>query len=406
MTTSRYAALPREHLAVLVPELLLIGQLIDRSGMAWCISAFGREEMARIAIEEWMGSSPIYTRRMQQALRYEGDDVVTIFKGLQLDIGAPPQFMDFRYTVHDRWHGEFHLDHCGALLDVEPMGPEFVRSMCHDIEDPTFDATAVATNPRAQVRPVHRPPRTPADRTPHCAWTVVIDESHPPVSESADCTALRSSRAALTELDPIDTAQDGVADYSGPLLSDVDFAAFSHSALVRIADEVCLQMHLLNLAFLRALDRRTEADQYLEIATKQLVGIAGIAAERIRRALDLPRDEAGALRVLALHPLLNPAAYVTATVDDAVRVGHGPAHDDGAWIGIVGPGRTAPLQAVVRAVDPHLDVEVAGSAEEWTARVVRRDEPGPEFGEVAVTRFSGGAGFEFQPRVSLPLTVL
>ncbi len=27
--------------------------------------------------------------------------MVTIFKGLQLDIGAPPQFMDFRYTVHD-----------------------------------------------------------------------------------------------------------------------------------------------------------------------------------------------------------------------------------------------------------------------------------------------------------------
>ena len=34
-------------------------------------------------------------------------------------------------------------------------------------------------------------------------------------------------------------------DYSGPLLADVDFGAFSHSALVRIADEVCLQMHLL-----------------------------------------------------------------------------------------------------------------------------------------------------------------
>ncbi len=110
---------------------------------------------------------------------YEGDDVVTIFKGLQFDIGAPPQFMDFRYTVHDRWHGEFHLDHCGALLDVEPMGPDYVTGMCHDIEDPTFDATAVATNPRAQVRPIHRPPRQPADRHPHCAWTVVIDPSYP-----------------------------------------------------------------------------------------------------------------------------------------------------------------------------------------------------------------------------------
>ncbi len=36
---SRYAALSREELATLVPELLLIGQLIDRSGMAHCISA-------------------------------------------------------------------------------------------------------------------------------------------------------------------------------------------------------------------------------------------------------------------------------------------------------------------------------------------------------------------------------
>ena len=95
-----------------------------------------------------MGASPIYTKRMQKALKYEGVDVVTIFKGLQLDIGAPPQFMDFRYTVHDRWHGEFHLDHCGALLDVEPMGEDYVRGMCHDIEDPTFDATARGHQPQ------------------------------------------------------------------------------------------------------------------------------------------------------------------------------------------------------------------------------------------------------------------
>ena len=107
---SRYERLRQDQLAILVPELLLAGQLIDRSAMAWCIAAFGREQMTRVAIEEWMAASPIYTRRMQGALGYEGDDVVTIFKGLQLDIGAPPQFMDFRYTVHDRWHGEFHLD--------------------------------------------------------------------------------------------------------------------------------------------------------------------------------------------------------------------------------------------------------------------------------------------------------
>ena len=88
---SRYASLTRDQLTRLVPELLLIGQLIDRSGMAWCIQEFGREEMVQIAIEEWAASSPVYTKRMQKALKFEGVDVITIFKGLQLDIGAPPQ---------------------------------------------------------------------------------------------------------------------------------------------------------------------------------------------------------------------------------------------------------------------------------------------------------------------------
>jgi hypothetical protein len=401
---SRYAALSRSELAVLVPELLLIGQLIDRSGMAWCIEEYGREGMQQVAIEEWMAASPIYTRRMQRALGYEGDDVVTIFKGLQLDIGAPPQFMDFRYTVHDRWHGEFHLDHCGALMYVEPMGEDFVRGMCHDIEDPTFDATAVATNPHAQVRPVHRPPRTPADRAPHCRWTVVIDESQPPVTESEGCVALQGSRAANVVLDEIDPADDGQSDYAGALVSDLDFGAFSHSALVRMADEVCLQMHLLVLGFRRAVDRRSAAATARTIALRQLVGIAGVAAERIRGALSLPPTTDGALAVLSLHPLLNPAAYVSAEITGDVRVHPSPAHGDGAWISLCGPTSVTALQAAVRAVDPHLDVEVTGTDQEWTATVVRRDRPAPLADEVAVTRISTGASFAFEPRRSLPIT--
>ncbi len=395
---SRFASLSRDELAVVVPELLLIGQLIDRSGMAWCISALGREEMAQIAIEEWMAASPIYTRRMQRALRFEGPpdagDVITIFKGLQLDIGAPPQFMDFRYSVEDPWHGRFELAHCGALMDVEPMGPDYVRSMCHDIEDPTFDATAVATNPRAQVRPVHRPPRTTPGSTPHCQWTVVIDDAHEPVGFSDGCLELQESRAASVELDPIDPASPGRSDYSGPLVSDLDFAEFSHSALVRIADEVCLQMHLLFLGFRRAVHARLPEADAREICVKQLTGIAGVAASRLAAALTLPASVEGARRVLDLHPLFNPEAYVS-TADS-------PAHLDGAWISLVGPSEIRPLQAIVRAIDPHLDVVVSGSP--WTVEVVVRDQPADEPGEVAVTRISTGAAFAFEPRRSLPIT--
>lgn len=405
---SRYAQLSRDELVVLVPELLLIGQLIDRSGMAWCISSFGRDEMVQIAIEEWAGASPIYTRRMQKALNYEGDDVPTIFKGLQLDIGAPPQFMDFRYTVHDRWHGEFQLDHCGALLDVEPMGEQYVFGMCHTIEDPTFDATAIATNPRAQVRPIHRPPRTPADRHPHCAWTVIIDESYPESQAIPALEVVSQTRAATWELDPIDRTDEGQADYSGPLLSDFDFAAFSHSALVRMADEVCLQMHLLYLSFAIAVAARAAGDdEALGVCTRGLIGIAGVAAERIHRALKLPGGAEGVLRVLELHPLLNPAGYVVAeTESNRLHVRPSPAHDDRAWISLCSPESVQPLQAIATAVEPRIEVRVSGTATDWTAELVETDSPTEELPEVSVVRVSGGSTFQFEPRRSLPLTVL
>jgi hypothetical protein len=408
VSQSRYARLSHQELAVLVPELLLIGHMIDRSGMAWCINAFGREEMVQIAIEEWAGASPIYTKRMQRALNFEGDDVPTIFKGLQLDIGAPPQFMDFRYTIHDRWHGEFRLDNCGALLDVEPMGDEYVFGMCHTIEDPTFDATAVATNPRAQMRPIHRPPRVPSNRHPHCAWTVIIDESYPEAESIPALDLVRQTSAATWELEPIDRSDEGQADYSGPLLSDLDFGAFSHSALVRMADEVCLQMHLLYLSFALAVRQRAAGDaEAVLIGTRQLIGLAGLAAERIHRALGLPGGIDGALRVLELHPLLNPTGYVAAeTAQSRLIVHRSPAHDDRAWISLCSPESVQPLQAIATAVDPRIEVQVSGTNADWTAELVETDTPAAELPEVSVAKVSGGSSFQFQPRRSLPLTVV
>jgi hypothetical protein len=408
VSRSHYAQLSREQLAVLLPELLLIGQMIDRSGMAWCIQEFGREEMVQIAIEEWAGASPIYTRRMQRALNYEGVDVLTIFKGLQLDIGAPPQFMDFRYTIHDRWHGEFHLDHCGALLDVEPMGHDYVFGMCHTIEDPTFDATAVATNARAQVRPIHRPPRLPSDRHPHCAWTVVIDESYPPVEGIPALDIVAETLAANWELDAIDQSDEGLADYSGPVVSDFDFGAYSHSALVRMADEVCLQMHLLYLSFAIAVRARAGSDTKLadSICTRGLTGVAGLGAERIHRALDLPAGIDGIRKVFELHPLFNPIGYVNARFGEQLTIRRSPAHDDAAWISLCSPQSIQPLQAIATAVDPRIEVRVAGTGTDWTVELSKTDTAAKELSEVAIAKVSGGATFEFQPRQSLPLTVV
>jgi len=230
---------------------------------------------------------------------------------------------------------------------------------------------------------------------------VVIDESFPEVEGHPVLEVIRRTSAARTELDPIDPDGEGQADYSGPLVSDFDFGAFSHSALVRMADEVCLQMHLLNLSFVIAVGKRAGTNTELahEICTKQLIGLAGIAAERIHHALDLPGGIEGAARVLELHPLFNPTAYVLAELgQDTVHVNCSPAHEDGAWLSLVNPAETRPLQAIVAAVDPHLGVQVAGTDTDWTARVIETDTAAKEFPEVSVVRFSGGASWVFEDR--------
>src|SRR5450759_1851704 len=169
--------LSRQGLAVLGREYMLSGQLQERSAMPMVLGRLGVEARIGIAIDEWMSASPLYSARMQRALRFSGTDIGTLFKNLQLDIGFSHSYMHVGYRLENEGYGEFWLDCCGALMDVEPFGEDMVRGMCHDIEDPTFDATAAATNPLIKIRPIHRPPRSPADREPHCRWKVFIDDA-------------------------------------------------------------------------------------------------------------------------------------------------------------------------------------------------------------------------------------
>src|SRR5215475_10267852 len=239
--------LSRRALAVLGREYQLAAHLQDRAGIPQVLARYGSAAMRDIAIAEWMGASPVYTQRMQRALRFAGDDVATIFKGMQFDVGAPHGFLDFRFRLNDDGSGELWLPYCGALMDVEPMGEEFVVGMCHHIEDPTFDATAVATNPRARMRPLHRPPRVPADREPHCHWRVRIEPDAAPLMEIALTQRVRQSRLARLELGSRAPTVEpgGWTDYSGPFDPELQLEDFAHLALITVCNEFCTQGHLL-----------------------------------------------------------------------------------------------------------------------------------------------------------------
>jgi hypothetical protein len=393
------ADLSHDELAILAREHLLAGHLIDRAGMPYAME-MGLEVMTDVAIEEWMGASPVYTKRMQRLLGFEGDTVEAALKGMQLDIGAPPEFMDFRMAVQDDHHGTFHLDHCGALMDVEPMGEDVVVAMCHHIEDPTFDATGWATNPKLRMRPVHRPPRTPADRTPHCAWTATIDP------EEADTpTPLRSLEIGRTHAAGLPVAviegpgNDGYSDYTRPLDADLQMADFSSPALRALIDEITLQGHLLVLSFGSAVAERCNDVKTEEIVAKQFAGVAGVAADRLVRAFGLGSTAADVATVFDLHPAFHPRAYVDWKVEldgEVVRLslGEGPASGErlASWIGVLAKGHDRALRAIAMGVDPHWTVESDGVGQ-WVAR--RSAEAAAEFDEVTLTKFSTGVAFGF-----------
>jgi len=412
------ARLSRRALARLGREYLLHGHLQDRVGIPLVLARHTRQEMLDVAIEEWMAASPIYSLRTQRALNFGHGDVPTIFKNIQLDIGAPHQFMDFRYKVDDAHHGEFWLDHCGALMDVEPMGEAFVYGMCHDIEDPTFDATAGATNPYAQVRPIHRPPRVPADRSPHCHWRVVIDPEHGELVEPHPTMGViaESEIARIGVDDPgRDAEPGGWYDYSGDFDPDFTLEDLSHRALVVALQEVAVQTHLLAHAYLHCVASRWGVDEAAANAPQVFTGTAGVAAGRLPPVLGIIGDDAEAIaKLLQFHPAFQPRTYVAPAIDvlDAhtVRFALGDApcfheRDGLSWFSTMTNGPSTALDAIAQAINPRASTAPTSTHTNeryaWLVAIDPDARPAPPSPSVELARVSTGATVTFLPRRQL-----
>jgi len=379
----------RQELCVLGREYLLIGHLQDRVGLPMAMKLLGEEAQTKLAIDEWMGASPIYSLRMQQVLGFEGHDVATVFKNLQLDIGAPPQFMDFQFRLDRPDYGEFWLPHCGALLDVEPFGEKRVKTMCWDIEDPTFDATAAATHPCMKMRPIHRPPRMPASRYPHCAWKVYIDDEGTPYEQHPNLPLMRKSLVADVpiELPAEDLEPGGWPDYSGPFDAGFQLEDLGHRALLAVCQEA-------------------EARQ---VGRSQAIGAAAIGAHRLKRALGLGDDIESLVEVFRVHPHFLPRTYVDlraeATGERSARV---EMHDSPAlqeadahsWFASL-PDEAPALQAIATLVNPRALCRPADAGDArfaWEVSIDPSAEPRDEPPEMKLARVSRGVDFELMQR--------
>lgn len=410
----------RATLAVLGREYLLLGHLVDRVGLPLVVQRFDEEAQTQFSIDEWMGASPIYSKRMQRALGFEGSDVETVFKNLQLEIGAPPQFMDFQFRLDKPEYGEFWLPHCGALLDVEPFGEKRVKRMCHDIEDPTFDATAAATHPCMKMRPIHRPPRVPNGRYPHCLWSVFIDDEGTPYEQHANVEINLKSKIANIAIAVPDTNREpgGWTDYSGPFDPGLQLEDFSQRAQLTVMQEAAVQTHLLVRAYMLCIAQKFGEDDAAELGRRQWIGSAAMGAYRLRKALGIEGTDIEAVaKVFQVHPHFQPRTYVdfrveiTGTASARISIRDCPALQEGdtySWFAGLDMGEVHPaLEAIATMSNPqarlHPVANPQNAALAWDVVIDTNTDVREEPPELKLGRISRGVDFEFVQRRTLRL---
>ena len=401
-------SLPRDRLLAVAHEYMLSGMLGSPGGSATLAGAGADPEAGTaITIEEWMGSSPVYTNRMRRLMGIEGHDVAAIMKALQLDVGFVHGFMGVAYRVEpaNPNYGEFWLLHCGALLMVEPAGEAAVFHMCHTIEDPTFDATALATNPRARIRPIHRPPRVPADRHPHCHWTIEISDQHEPVGPIPV-----TEYVATLPLAGIPNAVTGgqsaglFADYRGPFRPEFRLNQLTDGALAAVAREFQMQLHLKAAANEASIAVHLDKALGPVAMEEGWVTPAWIVGERLARAAGLGGGPEAVGELLALTPVLPPGFDRAVTVDgDRITATFTPVVDgllDPGHPGLVGAlarGATGGIEGTLGAagyepIDLTVDVDTSRARVEMRIQEAR---PGTEPMSVSLSRLGPMANWSF-----------
>jgi len=388
-------------------ETMHVGHLLDRALMPQVFLATRDvDTVDQIAIDEWMGASPIYTRRMRRLMKIEGDTVPAIVKALQLDCGFPHQYMDVGWRLIDDAHAEFFLLHCGALMDVEPHGEARVIGMCHTIEDPTFDATAYATNPRARVRPIHRPPRTPKDRHPHCHWTITIDPENAPVGPAKNTRAVDALPLAQLENARAPEREPGWSDYARPAEPRFKLGLLSSATLAAVAREFQIQEHLLACSVELALAERIGVEKAREALAGQFAGVGWHAGARLARALGVANGGANAVaQVLRLHAALPPGfSREIEARGERVHVALEPQRAElldpaqPGWLGLLARGEARGLEACARGADPRarlIACDVRGGRIEAELEVSASAEPAKPPQAAALMGFSTATTFAF-----------
>jgi hypothetical protein len=345
-------------------EVMLCNQIHDRALLPLVAGRWGSDAMTTQAIDEWMGSSPVYNARIRALHGIEGDGVDVIMKGFQLDIGAPHMWLKFHFDVQSHDLGFFWLTSCGAYNGVRGMtggDQEAETQICVHMEDPTFDATVMAVNRGARCTPIYRPPHggeIPAAGP--CRWEVSIADHIGLVEENPQTAMIERTRAGQFQFTPLAPTSDGLADYSGPFKRDFRLEDLCTSTLLSQLKEFALDVHLLQRSSYLSVQRNFGDDAVLELIGEHCSGMAPVYHARIRRLFGIEGDNMTAiLKLLQLDHHFVPEYVKTGVQLIDERTGtfwieDCDAIDDGSSSGILTglwQGRVTGLEQIVQAIN-------------------------------------------------------
>jgi hypothetical protein len=268
-----------------------------------------------------------------------------------------------------------------------------------------------------KMRPIHRPPREPEARYPHCRWSVFIDESAEatPYEQHPNLPRMQATQLANVSIEHPESEGEpgGWADYSGPFDPGFQLEDLSHRALLTVCQETAIQTHLLARSLLLNVEQRHGEEAARELGRRQWIGAAAIGGLRVKRALGLGDDAEAIAQLFELHPHFHPRSYldfrVEQTSDTTVRLEldacaaleEANAH---SWFAGLGAEPHAALDAIAWAANPKARCRAAqasGSRFAWEVVLDPSAEPKDEPTELKLGRISRGVDFELEQRRTL-----
>ena len=134
------------------------------------------EQMAReLDRELWKRAAHLEVRRVREAMNIWGEDVASVFKFLQVDLGGGAIWPDFECALKDRNHGILTIKRCRGLEYYERHGETTLQKhACEVLDVEGFEDAAHLFNPNIKVTALKLPPRKSKDEIA-CQWEFKLE---------------------------------------------------------------------------------------------------------------------------------------------------------------------------------------------------------------------------------------